>query len=62
MSDVVTLKFKGPESARNIPDVARVARGETCQCPKELAEKIVTQDPKWWEIVKKKTKKEAHNG
>jgi hypothetical protein len=47
----VTLKFKGSEEWRQIPDVAMVKRGETCQCPREKAETIVTQDPDGWEII-----------
>jgi hypothetical protein len=49
--EFVMLKFKGPEGSRQIPDVAMIKRGETCQCPKGLAEKIVAQDPDGWEIV-----------
>jgi hypothetical protein len=58
MRELVTLKFKGPEGERCIRDVAMIKRDGTCQCPKELAEKIVAQDPEGWEIVTEvKTKK-----
>lgn len=56
--EMVSLKFKGPEGEREIRDVAQVRRGESCQCPKVIAERIVSQDPDGWEIVKPEKKTE----